>query len=394
MSDAPVLVVRYAEVGLKGGNRALFEKALVSNLKRALKGFDHGPVERPRGRIIVRSPAEPERVAAAAAKVFGIISVSPGVTTAPDVSSITTAARALFGSDLDGLPRGMTRTFRVQSRRSDKRFPMTSMELSAHLGGILLESFKGLSVDLHAPQMTLGVEVRDTEALLFCRSLAGPGGIPVGTMGRAVVLLSGGIDSPVAAWLTMKRGARAVFIAYHSYPFLSPASLDKVEALVKRLARYQHGADLFVIPFAETQVAIKQACPEPLRTVLYRRMMFRLANMLAAREGALALVTGESLGQVASQTLENIRCIGEVAELPVLRPLICYDKTESIDLARRIGTYEISIQPYPDCCTLFQPRKPRIKASLEEVQRAEADLDVDGLVAAAFDGVERKSFFP
>jgi thiamine biosynthesis protein ThiI len=266
------------------------------------------------------------------------------------------------------------------------------MEFSASLGAALIREFPRLKVDLHTPRLTLGVEVRREEALVYARRLKGPGGIPVGTMGSAVVLLSGGIDSPVAAWLTMKRGTRALFMTFHSYPFLSEASLGKVEELVKRLARFQNGAALFVTPFADIQVAVKKDCPEPLRTVLYRRMMVRLACRLARREGALALVTGESVGQVASQTLENIRAIGAVAEFPVLRPLIGFDKTESIDLARRIGTYDISIQPYPDCCTVFQPRHPRIRSTLAEVEEAEEALAVDALVDEAFAGVEQRIF--
>jgi len=392
MTPERALVVRYSEIGLKGGNRREFEKALAANLKHALRGLDHGPVERPRGRIVVRSPADPDRCAAAAAEVFGVASVSPAVSCAPEAGAIERTARMLAEQALDRIPGDGAVPFRVESRRSDKSFRPTSMELSAHLGGVLLEGFPRLVVDLHGPRITLGVEVRREEALLFIRSLEGPGGLPVGTMGNAVALLSGGIDSPVASWLTMKRGTRVIFMTFHSYPFISEASLDKVKNLVRRLAHFQHGAVLYVTPFTDIQVAIKRECPEPLRTVLYRRMMMRLASRLARSEGALALVTGESVGQVASQTLENINAIGAAADYPILRPLIAFDKTESIDLARRIDTYDISILPFPDCCTVFQPRHPRIKSTLAEVEEAEKALAVDALLDEAFAGLERKTF--
>lgn len=392
MTVRPVIVIRYSEIGLKGRNRPEFEKALVANVKHALRGHDHGPVERPHGRLVVRDPAVPEKAAAAVAQVFGVASVSPGVSVAADLDTISHHAPRLVEEALALCAAEGKIPFRVTCQRSDKAFAHSSMDVACRLGGELLHSFDRLKVDLNNPLLTLGVEIRRDEALLFSRRIEGPGGMPVGSMGNAVTLLSGGIDSPVAAWLAMKRGARMLFINYHSYPFISGASLTKVEALVERLAHYQRGAALFVAPFADIQVAIKKACPEPLRTVLYRRMMVRLANRLAAREGALALVTGESLGQVASQTLENIRCIGAVAEYPVLSPLISFDKIEIIALARKIGTYDISIQPHPDCCTVFQPRKPRIAASLEEVEAAETALDIEGLVTAAFDGLEKRVF--
>ncbi len=392
MTPEPVIVIRYSEIGLKGRNRPEFEKALVSNVKHALRGQQHGPVERPHGRLVVRDPADPARAAAAIAQVFGVASVSPGISVDADLETIFRHAPRLIEEALALFAGNDEVPFRVTCQRSHKAFEHTSMDVASRLGAELLQSFGRLKVDLNNPSLTFGVEIRRSEALLFSRRIEGPGGMPVGCLGSAVTLLSGGIDSPVAAWLAMKRGARMLFINYHSYPFISARSLTKVEELVQCLARFQRGAALFVAPFADIQVAIKKACPEPLRTVLYRRMMVRLANRLATREGALALVTGESLGQVASQTLENIRCIGAVADYPVLSPLISYDKTEIIALARRIGTYDISIQPHPDCCTVFQPRKPKIAASIDEVERAETALDVESLVSAAFDGLEKKVF--
>ena len=392
MTPKPVIVIRYSEIGLKGRNRPDFEKALVANVKHALRGQQHGPVEHPHGRLVVRDPADPPKAAAATAEVFGVASVSPGVSVAADLDTISRQAPHLVEDALAQCTGEGDVPFRVTCQRSDKSFCHNSMEVASRLGAELLGSFQRLKVDLKNPRITLGVEIRRDEALLFSRRIEGPGGMPVGSLGNAVTLLSGGIDSPVAAWLAMKRGARMLFINYHSYPFISGASLTKVEGLVQRLAHFQRGAALFVAPFADIQVAIKQACPEPLRTVLYRRMMVRLANRLAARAGAHARVTGASHGPLASQPLENIRCIGAVADYPVLSPLISFDKTEIIALARKIGTYDISIQPFPDCCTVFQPRNPRIAASLEEVEAAERALDVESLVTAAFDGLEKKVF--
>ncbi len=388
MNPSPVLIVRYSEIGLKGGNRSFFEKALVANLKHALRKEGHGPVERPHGRIIVRRPDDPEKAAAAAAEVFGVSSVSAGKSTGIDLDEITGAALVLIGEALDRISGSDRVPFRVESRRSDKSFPLNSMELSARIGASCLEAHNRLKVDLNEPAVTLGVEIRKDEAIVYSHRIEGPGGLPVGTAGKAVVLLSGGIDSPVAAWMTMKRGTRVVCINYHSYPFLPEESRIKVERIAKELSRFQRGLAVFFAPFADIQVAIKKECPEPLRTVLYRRMMLRLAERLALREGALAVVTGESLGQVASQTLENIRTIGGATRFPILRPLIGFDKTETIARARLIGTYDISIEPHPDCCTVFQPKKPKIKTTLEEAELAEKALDIDRLVGESFAGLD------
>lgn len=392
MKRTSVVVVRYSEIGLKGGNRRDFEKLLVRNVKHVLKELPHGPVERPRGRIVVRDPVDPDAAARAAAAVFGVASVSPALSTERSIDAIVPAARAVLSDFLADRPAGGDVTFRVSARRSDKTFPLNSMEMERKLGGEMLPLFPCLKVKLNRPDLVLGVEVREKEALVFCRQIEGPGGLPVGSQGTAVSLLSGGIDSPVASWMTMKRGTRVILMNYHSHPFISDASRTKVEKIARSLGRFQRGTRLFVAPFAPIQVAIKKSCPEPLRTILYRRMMVRLAERLAEQEGALALVTGESLGQVASQTLENIRAIGDAATLPILRPLIGFDKTEAIALARRIGTYDISIEPYPDCCTVFQPRKPKIKATLDEVVRAEEAIDVEELVAESFSGLDEMVF--
>lgn len=383
MTEKRDLLIRYGEIGIKGKNRSDFEKALAGNIKYALSRFDHGPVERPRGRIVVRDIEKPEKALGVVTGLPGVVSASVAKRTVPEMESLIETAWELMKEH------DSEKTFKVDTVRSDKRFPMNSMEVSARLGGEMIQRLPRLKARMKDPEVLLRVEIRAGEALLSVRHAKGPGGLPVGSLGEVVVLLSGGIDSPVAAYLSMKRGARCVFLNFHSYPFIPEESLDKIKAMVSCLNRYQGRSLLYVAPFTEIQVAIKRACPEELRTLLYRRMMMRLADRTAAETGALAVVTGECLGQVASQTLENIRCIGSATSLPVLRPLIGFDKSETVTLAERIGTYEISIRPQPDCCTVFQPRKPRIRGRLEDLARAEEGLDVDALVDEAFTRIDR-----
>jgi thiamine biosynthesis protein ThiI len=315
-----------------------------------------------------------------------VTSASIAVRTGPDLESIEEAASLVMK---EVLAKEESPSFKVETTRSFKGFPMTSMELSAHLGERILKEFKNLKVRMKEPEVLLNVEVRSEEVLLSALHKKGAGGLPVGSTGKVVVLLSGGIDSPVAAYMAMKRGARAIFINYHSYPFIPHTSLDKIKSLVKAFSPYQGRSLLYVIPFSEIQVTIKKNCPEELRTVLYRRMMMRLAEKAAEEAGALALVTGECLGQVASQTLENIGCINEATRLPVLRPLIGFDKVETVRIAEEIGTYPISIQPFPDSCTVFKPRRPKIRANLKMVCAAEERLDVAGLVEEGFRYADR-----
>ncbi len=389
MNEKRDLLVRYGEIALKGKNRRDFEKALANNLKHALHTFSHGPVERPRGRIIIRDVEDAKRALKRVSAVPGVMSVSIAVPSGLELEAIHSTAIGLMEEALAQRSGVDPVTFKVSTTRSFKGFPMNSMELSAEVGGVLLQRFPCLKARMKGPEILLQVEVRAEQVLLSALHCKGPGGLPVGSTGRVMVLLSGGIDSPVAAYLAMKRGARAYFINFHSYPFIPHKSLDKVKDLVRRLAFFQGKSLLFVAPFKEIQIAIKKNCREELRTLLYRRMMRRLAERAAAEAGALALVTGESLGQVASQTLENIGCIGAATRLPVLRPLIGLDKIEAISLANRIDTYDISILPLPDCCTVFQPRNPKIRGSPAAMESAEERLDVEGLVEAAFSGIER-----
>lgn len=382
------VLVRYGELALKGGNRIDFERALVRNLKQALEPISAVRIERQRGRMLITPAGRVDEIAARAACVFGVKSVSPVWNCASDLDSIGTLARAVFLDALAGLPAGAERTMRVRSKRADKSFPLTSVELDRELGERVLTGVEGVRVELERPALVLGVEVRPEGVSVFARRIEGPGGLPVGTQGRGLCLLSGGIDSPVAAWLAMKRGLSVSFVSFHSWPYLGEASKQKVVALARALGRWQPKARLYVVPFADIQVAIRDQTPEIYRTILYRRMMQRIASRLCDEQHHDVLITGESLGQVASQTLENLRCIELAAAHPLLRPLIAFDKDETIAIARRIGTFEISNVQEPDCCTVFQPARPVIRGDPRECERFEAALDVEGLVTRALAGVE------
>lgn len=383
------ILVRYGEISLKGDNRSDFEKILAHNLKHALSGFAHGPIERPRGRIMIRDVDRAQNALDRVVLLPGVTSASVAMRTGHSLEEIVSLGTAMIGEALDRIPGQEPVTFKVESTRTYKAFPLTSMELSARLGGELIHSFPRLKARMKKPELLLVAEVRSHHVLLSLAHKKGIGGLPVGSTGKVMVLLSGGIDSPVAAYMAMKRGARAFFINYHSYPFIPELSLDKVKDLARALSLFQGSSLLFAAPFSEIQMEIKAKCSEPLRTVLYRRMMMRLADRAAVETGALAIVTGECLGQVASQTLENIANIGNATSLPVLRPLIGFDKNETVAIAERIGTYPISIRPHPDSCTVFKPRRPIIRSNREELEMAESRLDVDSLINASFNQIQR-----
>lgn len=383
-----MILVRYGELALKGNNRRLFENTLLDNMRSALKGFGKVRMDRVQGRVAV----VPERRVEAAARrlqdVFGISSLSPAWSAEPTPEAIVEVARGVLRRAVLALPTDREVSFRVRTRRAEKTFPMSSAVFDAWLADRTLAEHPHLRVQLGGPELTLEVDIRRERAYVFAERLTGLGGLPVTTQGRVLCLMSGGIDSPVAAWMMMKRGCRVEYVTFHSRPFIGESARKKVVDLVRALARYQPKSVLTVVPFAELQVAVRDAGSEAYRTVIYRRMMHRIATRLALRRHAKALVTGESLGQVASQTMENLTCIGAAAQLPVLRPLIGFDKQETIELARRIGTYEISKVQEPDCCTLFMPARPIIRGRLEDCEQVEADLDVDGLVGAALSGAE------
>ena len=393
LSAPDVVLVRYGELALKGGNRRFFERTLARNIRSATKAISPVELELHSGRIHVVPERRPLEVARRLQDVFGIKTVSPAWRAPGDPDAIVEVARALLE---EALPpdTGRPVTFRVRSRRADKRFAMSSGELDRYVAERILPGPERVTVQLVDPELELGIEVRDDCTWLFHQRLPGLGGLPVGTLGRALCLISGGIDSPVAAWMAMKRGCQVGFITYHSYPYIGESAKKKVADLVRVLARFQGTSRLAVVPFTEVQTAIRDTAPENYRTVLYRRMMQRIACELAGQHGYQALVTGDSLGQVASQTLENLTCIVESSHLPVLQPLIGFDKEEIIERARRIGSFETSLTPEPDCCTVFQPRRPMIRGRLEECLAAEAELDVSALVARAVEGVETLTLDP
>ncbi len=388
-SEPEIVLVRYGELGLKGKNRGSFEHALIRNIRSAARHIAEVRVERKRGRMAVFAEQRSLEVARRLQDVPGIKSVSPAWGCAAEPDAIAELALAVMRSELEQRPAGREQSFRVESSRADKSFPLLSMELDRHVAERILPELGSFRIDLKNAELRLGIEVRPERAYVFVRRLPGPGGLPVGTLGRVMCLISGGIDSPVAAYLAMKRGCQVSFVTFHSYPYIGEASKKKVLDLVRQLSRYQPRSRVFVVPFTEIQTSIRDGAPEPYRTVLYRRFMQRLASRLAERDQCKALLTGESLGQVASQTLENMTCIEAAAELPVLRPLLTFDKEEAIGLAERIGTLELSNLPEPDCCTVFMPARPIIHGKVAACEAAEAELDVEGLVARALEGTER-----
>jgi thiamine biosynthesis protein ThiI len=370
------LIVHYHEVGLKGGNRSLFERALVRNIARASSDLADLKPRRLPGRILVPVPAgaDPDSIAARTQSVFGIANLAVargGVLSFDDICELA-----------GELMRGEFETFAVRARVAHSRFPMSAREINEKLGAWLLEHI-GKRVNLSDPDVTCYVEVVADLVLVYTDRLSGPGGLPVGTSGRIAALLSAGIDSPVAAVRMMQRGARATLIHFHSQPFTDASSVRNTEEIANVLTARQYETNLYLVPLAPAQEEIVAACPEELRTILYRRMMMRIGSELAKADGAQALVTGDSLGQVASQTLENLAVVEEASTVPVLRPLIGRDKTEIIEEARALGTFDISSAPCQEACVLFEPKTPVTKARLNAVQRAESALDLPAMTARA-----------
>ena len=383
------IVVHYQEISLKGKNRPWFLGRLVRNLKHALSDLDVIAVRALMGRIEIQLGAGTTREAAGerVRRTFGIANYSFAKRTTLDIDII---ARAV----LDDLRDRTCNSFRVSVKRADKRFPMTSPQVEREIGGRIKQA-RGWDVDLDDAELTIHVELLTNDAFYFFGKERGAGGLPTGTAGRVTCLLSGGIDSPVAAHRMLKRGCAATFVHFHSYPILSRASIEKARELVRLLTMWQQRSRLYLVAFGDIQQQVVLAVPGPMRVIVYRRLMLRIAETIARGRGAKALVTGEVVGQVASQTLENLQVIGSVATLPVFRPLIGMDKEEIMDEARRLGTYPISIVPDQDCCTLFTPRNPQTRGRLEQVEAAERALPIDDIVSrAAADAVVEEFEFP
>ena len=380
------ILVRYHEVALKKGNRPYFLRMLKHNLASALAGLPVRAIKSLQGRLLVLmdGPFAETELRQRLGSVFGVANFSLAKQTARDLAPLT-------ANIIEGLEGKTFGSFRIATKRADKSFPLTSPQINQRIGAAV-QAATGSRVDLENAELTVAVEILPDEAFFAFDKFPGPGGLPVGVSGRVVALISGGIDSPVAAYRMMQRGCRVSFVHFHSAPYLDKTSQEKARTLVKLLTRHQFTSRLYLVPFGEIQRQIVAAVLRPLRVVLYRRMMLRIAEQIARREKALALVTGESLGQVASQTLENLVAIAQAANLTIFRPLIGMDKQEIIDQARRIGTFEISAIPDQDCCQLFVPPHPETKARLADVNNAEASLDLQALTALGTESATVEEF--
>lgn len=382
------VVVHYHELALKKGNRKYFENRLRLNISKALEGCGIQKVRRLYGRLLIELSAEADmlEIRKRLGKVCGIAYFAEAWSCARDMAELERNAWSLI--------EGRTfSSFRIEARRADKRFPHTSTEINQLVGGYVKERTDA-RVDLENPELTCWIDIIEQFALIYVERIQGPGGLPVGTSGKVIALLSGGIDSPVAAWKLIKRGCTAVFVHFHSFPYTNKESQEKAKQLGALLAEYQMQSKIYLVPFAEVQRHIMVETPLETRVILYRRYMMRIAEEVARREKARVMVTGDSVGQVASQTIENIDVISRAVQMPILRPLIGDDKNEIIDVARRIGTYEISIQPDQDCCSLFVPKHPETKANLAEIERSETKLDVAQAMKEAIETAEILMEYP
>ena len=385
-----MILLKQGEIVLKGLNRRYFEDKLISNAKRRLAPYGKFDVSATQSTVYIEPQSDDcdmDGALEAMMKVFGVVGVTRALACEKDKDAIFEAARAYLADDMRA-----AKSFKVESKRSDKGFPMTSIALSQYVGNLLSDAFPNIEVDVHNPELVVSLEVREKAAYVHAKSLPGAGGLPVGANGRAVTLLSGGIDSPVSSYMIARRGIHLIPVHFFSFPYTSEQAKQKVLDLAKLLTDYCGRLTVEIVPFTHIQEEIRAKCPEEYFTLIMRRFMMRIAEAIAEQNGCAALVTGEDLGQVASQTMEALRVTEAVVDLPVLRPLIGMDKKDIVEIARKIGTFDTSILPYEDCCTVFTPRHPKTKPKLEDVEAAEAALDVDTLVAEALAGVEHARF--
>ena len=381
-----IILIKNGELALKGLNRSNFEDALIKNMKRRLKDLGEAKITKSQSTIYVQPVSEDydfEEALKRVGMIFGIAGFSRACVCEKTIEDILSRSREYLKNVMENI-----KTFKVEAKRADKRFPLTSPEICAEVGAMLLDAYPHLKVDVHNPDRTVYVEIRDFAAYVRAEQIKGAGGLPVGTAGKASVLISGGIDSPVAAWTMAKRGLRLDAIHFASPPYTSPRAELKVRTLLKKVAAYSGTINLAVVPFTEVQDEIAQKCPEDYFTLIMRRMMMRIAQRIAGSSGSLALITGESLGQVASQTLPALVTTDSVADMPVLRPLIGMDKEEIIAVSRHIDTFETSILPYEDCCTVFTPKHPKTRPTRALCEEAEKGLDIEGLVEKAVEGTQ------
>ena len=383
-----IILLKLGEIVLKGLNRKSFEQKLMGNIRRRLAPLGNFRVYCLQSTVYVEGEEGADMDAAfeAMQQVFGVISLSRAAPCEKNKEAIARLAIEYLRDEMES-----AKSFKVESKRSDKAFPMTSIELSQYVGGELADAYPDTAVDVHDPELTVHIEVRDLAAYVHAAPVPGAGGMPVGSNGVAVTLLSGGIDSPVSTYMIAKRGVRLIPVHFFSFPYTSQQAKDKVVELGRQLTAYCGRMTMEVVPFTHIQEEIRDKCPEEYFTLIMRRFMMRIAQHIAEANGAKAIVTGENLGQVASQTMEAMASTQAVTHLPVLQPLIGMDKEEIITIARKIGTFDTSILPYEDCCTVFTPRHPRTRPQVSEVEAAESALNVDGLVQEAIQGIERIS---
>lgn len=384
MNEEKILIVRCGEVALKGMNKPYFERMLAERIHKRLKaaGYGKASVKRHEGLIFVRFDREWDTVQLAGeiSKVFGVASISPAVESESNMEAIGVEAVSFMEKLCE---ERCLRTFKVEAKRADKQFPIKSPDIARQIGGYVLKGLKVLKVDVHNPDVRLFVDVRHDRSYIYADKIAGFGGLPLGTNGKGLVLLSGGIDSPVAAWMMAKRGMMIEAVHFHSYPYTSPRAQEKVEDLAKIVASYCGSFKMHVINILPIQEQIVKNCPEAETTIHVRRFMMRIAEKIAERNSAMMLITGENLGQVASQTAEALVVTDNCVKIPVMRPLIAMDKIDIIAKAQEIGTFETSIEPYEDCCTVFLPKHPTTKPQLDKIEISDSKLDIDALVESA-----------
>ena len=378
---ADIILLKYGEISLKGLNRPMFEKQLLANVAKALAPLGKFSIRKSQSTVYVEPLGDDIDMQAATerlSKVFGIVNICPAAKCQKTIEDIErTTLECLSQIDLNG------KTFKVEAKREDKQFPMNSPQLCRHMGAVILKNTEGLSVDVHNPDILVQIEIRK-EAFIFTQKVSGAGGMPVGTAGRTALLLSGGIDSPVAGWMISKRGVVLDAVHFHSHPYTSDRAKEKVIELAKIMTQYTGPIRLHIVPFTDIQLDIIDKCPKNYLTIIMRRLMMRIAEKIARESGAMALITGESIGQVASQTMESLVVTDNAVDMPVFRPCIGMDKEEIVTISKKIDTYETSILPYEDCCTIFVPKHPKTKPSISEIQEAEKLLtDPEGMMEKA-----------
>lgn len=376
-----IILIKNGELALKGLNRSTFEDILIKNIRRRLKplgDFEYRKEQSTVSVVPVDDSVDMDEVNERIARVFGIACYSRALQVEKNMEEILKYAPEYLAEQLKN-----AKTFKVEGKRSDKKFPLTSPQMSAEVGGAVLEKFPHLKVDVKNPDVLITIEIRDKYAFIRGNQTKGAGGMPTGTAGKSAILISGGIDSPVAAYMMAKRGLTLTAIHFASPPYTSPQSEEKVHELLRQVSKFSGNITLFTVGFTEIQEQIRDNCPEDLFTLVMRRFMMRISEKIAEKEECKALITGESLGQVASQTLPALACTDAVVSMPVFRPLIGLDKDEIIAVSRKINTFDISIQPFEDCCTVFTPKHPKTKPQISILENAEKALDVDGLIEKA-----------